>query len=147
MTGRGTIIVQRRLSMRAETINRDERRTLVSTTRTVYPGTMDNGTREPVVFFGARALGRRWGGDELIAPSGALALSRLEEALQMSSTSLQSLDLLRIIFIVFALFRNTCASGSSLTSIGSSVNLLGPILPSPLLLFSFGSIDEYHLRQ
>ena len=46
MTGRGTMMVQRRLSMREETIDKDERRMLVSTTRTVYPGMMDNGVRE-----------------------------------------------------------------------------------------------------
>ena len=74
MTGRGMMMVQRRLSMREETIDNDERRMLVSTTRTVYPGMMDNGTREPMAFFDARALGRRWGGDELIA-----ALSRLAD--------------------------------------------------------------------
>jgi hypothetical protein len=46
---------------------------LVSTTRTVYPGMMDNGTRESMDFFDARALGRRWGGDELIAVFSRLA--------------------------------------------------------------------------
>lgn len=35
MMGRGTMIVQRRLSMREEIIDKDERRMLVSTTRTV----------------------------------------------------------------------------------------------------------------
>jgi hypothetical protein len=59
--------------MRAETINSNERSMLVSTTRTVYPGTMDNGTREPMVFFDAWALGRQWGGDELIAVLSRLA--------------------------------------------------------------------------
>ena len=54
--------------MREETIDsdKDERRMFVSMTRTVYLGMMDNGTREPMAFFDARALGRRWGGDELI---------------------------------------------------------------------------------
>ena len=74
MTGRGMMKVQRRLSMREETTDKDERRMLVSTTRTVYPGIMDNGTRESIVFFGTRALGRRLGGDELI-----VALSRLAD--------------------------------------------------------------------
>jgi hypothetical protein len=45
---------------------------LVSTMSTVYPGMIDNGTRESIFFFNARALGRRWGGDELTA-----AFSRL----------------------------------------------------------------------
>jgi hypothetical protein len=40
---------------------------LVSTTRTVYPGMMDNETRELMRFFGTRTLGQRWGGDEAIA--------------------------------------------------------------------------------
>jgi len=67
ITGRGMIMVQRRLSMREKIIDNDDRRMFVSTTRTVYPGMIDNGTRESADFFGARALGRRWGGDELIA--------------------------------------------------------------------------------
>lgn len=58
-------MVQRRLSMRAETIDKEERRMLVSMTRTVYPGMIDNGARESTVFFGAWTLGRRWGGDEV----------------------------------------------------------------------------------
>ena len=53
MTGRGMMIVEQRLSMREETIDKDERRMLVSTTRTVYPGMMDNGTRESMAFFDA----------------------------------------------------------------------------------------------
>ena len=73
MTGRGMMIVQQRLSMREETIDKEERRMLVSTTRTEYPGMMDSGTRESMVFFDARALGRRWGGDELIATFSRLA--------------------------------------------------------------------------
>ena len=59
--------------MREETIDNDERRMLVSTTRTVYPGMMDSRTRESMVFFDARALGRRWGGDELIVAFSRLA--------------------------------------------------------------------------
>ena len=74
MTGRGMMMVQRRLSMSEETIVKDERRMLVSTTSTVYSGMIDNGTRESMAFFDARALGRRWGGDELIA-----AFSRLPD--------------------------------------------------------------------
>jgi hypothetical protein len=74
MTGRGMMMVQRRLSMREEIIDKDERSMLVSTTRTVYPGMMDNGTLKSMAFFDARALGRRRGGDELIA-----ALSRLAD--------------------------------------------------------------------
>jgi hypothetical protein len=59
MTGRGIMMVQRRLSMSEEIIDKDERRMLVSTTRTVYPGMIDNATRESMAFFDARALGRR----------------------------------------------------------------------------------------
>ena len=73
MTGRGMIMVQRRLSMRDEIIDKDERSMLVSTTRTVYPGIIDKGTRESIAFFDVRALGRRWGGDELIAAFSRLA--------------------------------------------------------------------------
>lgn len=68
------MMVQRRLSMREETIDKDERRILVSKTRTVYPEMMDNGARESIVFFDTRALGRQWGGDELM-----LALPRLAD--------------------------------------------------------------------
>ena len=73
MTGRGMMMVQHRLSIREETIDKDERRILVSTTRTVYPGMMDKGAREPTACFGARALGRRWRGDELIRAFPRLA--------------------------------------------------------------------------
>lgn len=73
MTGRGMMMVQRRLSIKEETVEKDERRMLVSTTSTVYPGMMDNGARESVPFFGTRALGRRWGGDEAIAVLPRLA--------------------------------------------------------------------------
>ena len=73
MTGRGMMMVHRRLSMREEIIDKDERRMLVSITRTVYPGMMDNGTRASMVFFDARALGRRRGGDELMAAFSRLA--------------------------------------------------------------------------
>ena len=59
MTGRGIMMVQRRLSMSEEIIDKDERRMLVSTTSTVYPGMIVNGTRESVAFFDARALERR----------------------------------------------------------------------------------------
>ena len=59
-------MVQRRLLMSDKIIDKDERRMLVSTTSTVYPGIIDNGARESMAFFDARALGRRWGGDELI---------------------------------------------------------------------------------
>ena len=58
ITGRGMIMVQRRLSKREEIIDKDESRMLVSTTRTVYPGMIVNGTRESMAFFGVRALGR-----------------------------------------------------------------------------------------
>ena len=68
MTGRGMIIVQQTsMTWRQEIIDKDERSMLVSTTRTVYPGMIDNGTRESMSFFDGRAPGRRWGGDELIA--------------------------------------------------------------------------------
>jgi hypothetical protein len=67
------MMVQWRLSMREETIDKDERRMLVSTTRTVYPGMMDNRIRESTVFLDAWTLGRRWGGDELIAAFSRLA--------------------------------------------------------------------------
>ena len=73
ITGRGIMMVQQRLSMSEEIIDKDERRMLVSTTRTVYPATMDKRTRESTVFFNARVLGRRWGGDELIGAFSRLA--------------------------------------------------------------------------
>ena len=73
ITGRGMIMVQRRLSVREEIIDKDDRSMLVSTTRTEYPGIIDNGTRESTAFFDARTLGRRWGGDELIAAFSRLA--------------------------------------------------------------------------
>ena len=73
MTGRGMMMVQWRLSMSEEIIDKDERRMLVSTTSTVYPGIIDNGARESMAFFDARALGRRWGGDELIEAFSRLA--------------------------------------------------------------------------
>ena len=59
--------VQRRLLTSKEIIDKDERRMLVSTTRAVYPGMIDKGTRKSMALFDARALGRRWGGNELIA--------------------------------------------------------------------------------
>jgi len=67
------MMVQHRLSMREETIDKEERRMLVSTTRTVYPEMMNNGALESMVFFGAWALGRRWGGEELMAAFPRLA--------------------------------------------------------------------------
>lgn len=73
MTRSGMMTVQRRVSMREEIIDKDERSMLVSTTRTVYPGMIDNGARESMAFFDAWALGRRWGGDELIAAFSRLA--------------------------------------------------------------------------
>ena len=72
-TGSGMIMVQRRLSMREEIIDNDDRRMLVSTTRTVYPGIIDDGTRESMAFLDARARGRRRGGEELIAAFPRLA--------------------------------------------------------------------------
>jgi hypothetical protein len=47
-----------RLSMSEEIIDKDERRMLASSKSTVK---IDNGTRESMAFFDARALGRRWG--------------------------------------------------------------------------------------
>ena len=73
MTGSGMMVVQRRFSMREEIIDKDESKMLVSMTRTVYPGMIDNGSRESMAFFDARALGQRWGGDELIAAFSCLA--------------------------------------------------------------------------
>jgi hypothetical protein len=69
MTGRGIMMVQQRLSMSEETIDKDERRMLVSTTSTVYPGMIANGTRESMAFFDPRVLGRRWGGDDGVVMS------------------------------------------------------------------------------
>jgi hypothetical protein len=43
--------------MREEIIDKDERSMLVSTTRTVYPGMMDDGTLESMAFSDAQALG------------------------------------------------------------------------------------------
>jgi hypothetical protein len=59
--------------MREEIIDNDDRRMLVSTMRTVYPRMIDNGTRESMAFLGAQALGRRRGGEELIAVFSRLA--------------------------------------------------------------------------
>ena len=77
MTGRGIMMVQWGLltRMREETIDKEERRMLVLTvtTRTEYPEMMDSGTPESMAFFDAWALGRQWGGDELIAAFSCLA--------------------------------------------------------------------------
>jgi hypothetical protein len=66
MTGRG-MMVQRRFLMSEGIIDKDERRMLVYTTSTVYLEMIDNGTRGSMAFFDERAVGQRWGGDELIA--------------------------------------------------------------------------------
>lgn len=56
------MIVHRKLSMREIIIDSDERRMLVSTTRTVYPGVMVKVGRW---FTGFPTLGRRRGGVKL----------------------------------------------------------------------------------
>ena len=71
--GSGMIMVQCKLSMREEIIDNDDRRMLVSTMRTVYPGIIDDGTRESMAFLGARALGQQQGGEELITVFSRLA--------------------------------------------------------------------------
>ena len=50
--------------MSEEGAKKDERRMLVSTTSTVYPG---------IMLSSMHGLGRRWGGDELIEALSCLA--------------------------------------------------------------------------